>query len=100
VQEICPEKDTVFDNTVNLSRATVTQRIEDISSDLNNQLRNKGKEFESFCLALDESNDTSDTAQSLTVVPGITEYFEVVKELASLKSWHDTTKGESLFLSA
>jgi hypothetical protein len=24
----------------------------------------------------------------------------VVKELASLKSWHDTTKGESLFLSA
>jgi hypothetical protein len=45
VQEICREKGTIC-NTVSLSRATVTQRVEDISSDLPNKLRNKAKEFE------------------------------------------------------
>jgi hypothetical protein len=35
----------------------------------------KGKEFESFCLALDESNDTSNTAQLSIVIRGITIYF-------------------------
>jgi hypothetical protein len=40
VQEICPEKDIVF-NIVNLSRATMTSRGEDISSE-SSQKRNKG----------------------------------------------------------
>jgi hypothetical protein len=71
VQEICLEKETVF-NTVGLSGATMTRRVEDISSDLLNQLRNKSKEFESFCLALDESNDTKNSAQLLIVIQSIT----------------------------
>jgi hypothetical protein len=47
VQEICPGKETVF-NTVTLSHATLTQQVEDISSNLLSQLPNKAKEFESF----------------------------------------------------
>jgi len=58
----------------------VTQRIEDISSDLRNQLRNKAKEFESFCLALDESNDTNETSQLLIIIRGITESFDVIED--------------------
>jgi len=56
MQEIYPEKDIVF-KTVHSSRATMMRPVEDISSDLFNQLRNEVKEPESFCLALDESND-------------------------------------------
>jgi hypothetical protein len=41
----------------------MTWRVEDISSDLLNQLRSKAKEFESFRSALDDSHDTSDTPQ-------------------------------------
>jgi hypothetical protein len=40
----------------------------DISNDLLNQLWNKEKEFESFCFALDEINDTSDAVQVLIVI--------------------------------
>jgi hypothetical protein len=63
-----------------------------------NQLRNTAKEFESFCLALDESNDTSDTAKLLIDIRGITESSEVIEELASLKNLHGTTAGKDLFL--
>jgi hypothetical protein len=94
VQEIW--KKELF-NTVSLSYATMTQQVEDISSDLLNQLRNKAKEFESFCLVLDENNDTSDTAQLLIVIQGITECFEVVKKLGSLISLYGTTR-EDFFL--
>jgi hypothetical protein len=56
--------------------------------------RNKKKKFESFCLALDESNDTSNTAQLLIFIRGIREFFEVVEESASLTSLRDTTIGK------
>jgi hypothetical protein len=52
VQEIYPEKETVF-NTVSLSRATMMRGVDDTSSDLLHELRNKEKEFERFYLALD-----------------------------------------------
>jgi hypothetical protein len=57
-------------------------KVEDNSSYILNQLWNKAKEFESFCLARDDSNDTSDTALTLTVIQGIAESFEVVEEQA------------------
>jgi hypothetical protein len=46
----------------------MTQQVEDIGSELLNQLRNKAKEFANFCLALNESNDTSDTTQLLIII--------------------------------
>jgi hypothetical protein len=55
--------------------------------------------LESFCLPLDESNSTSNTARLLIVIQGVTESFEVGKGLASLKSLHGITTGEDLFLS-
>jgi hypothetical protein len=48
---------------------------------------------------MDESNNTSDTAQLLIIIRGITEFFEVVEELASLKSLHGAITGEDLFSS-
>jgi hypothetical protein len=77
VEEICLEKETVF-NATRLSHTT-TWKVEDICSDLLNQLRNKAKEFESFYLALYERNDTNDTAQSLIAIRDTTKSFEVVE---------------------
>jgi hypothetical protein len=65
LQEIYPEKETVS-IAVNLSRAAIMRRAEDISSDLFSKFRKKVKEFLSSCLTLNESND-SDTAQLLSV---------------------------------
>jgi hypothetical protein len=74
VQDIYPERETVV-NYVSLSRARMTLRVEDIVSDFLNKLRNKAKELEIFCLALDDSNDTSDIAQLLIFISGIRESF-------------------------
>jgi len=59
----------------------------------------KTKEFDRFCLALAESNDTSDTALLLIVIRGITQSFEAVEEVTSPKSLHSTITGKDLFLS-
>jgi hypothetical protein len=45
------------------------QSVEDISSELLNQLRRKAKGFESFFSALDKSNDVSNTAHLLSLEP-------------------------------
>jgi hypothetical protein len=58
----------------------------------------KTKEFDRFCFALDESNDTSDTALSLFVIRGITESFEMDEKLATLKSIRSSATREDLFL--
>jgi hypothetical protein len=68
----------LFLNTVSLSHATMTQRVEDVDSDLLNQLINNAKQSKSFCLALGDRNATSDTVQLLIYIRGITEPFEVV----------------------
>jgi hypothetical protein len=69
-----------------MSYATVTWQVEHTSSDLHNEFRNKIKEYENFCLAPDEHNNTSDTAALLIIIWSITESYEVVEELASVKS--------------
>jgi hypothetical protein len=46
--------------------------VQDTSSDLLNQLRNKAEEIERFYLVLDENNDINNTAQLLIIMQGIT----------------------------
>jgi hypothetical protein len=79
VQEMCAEKRTVFNN-YGLFRAT-TRRVDDIISDLLNQLDTKTKEFENFCLALAEVKYTSNAAQLLIFIRGITKSFQVAEVL-------------------
>jgi hypothetical protein len=75
----------------------MTRRVED-SNDLLNQLRNKTNEFESFCLALDESNNTRDTAQLLIGIRAVTESLEMVEGLASpLKFAWSSIQGKICF---
>lgn len=47
---------------------------------------------------MDESSDASDSGH-LLIIGGITESFDVVAELASLKCLYGITAGEDLFLS-
>jgi hypothetical protein len=67
--------------------------------DLLHKLSNKTKGFESFCSASGKSNDTSDTSQLLIVIRGITESYDVAKELAYLKRLCSRTRRGDLILS-
>lgn len=97
VNEICPDKIKNFQD-ISLSARTVVRRIEDISTNLFNKLKETSTKFEYFSLALDESNDVCSTAQLLIFIRGIDKEFNVTEELAALKSLHGNTKGEDLFL--
>lgn len=68
-----------------------------MGNNLCQQLQEKAQIFEWFSLAIDESNDVSDTAQLLIFVRGIDENFNVYEELLQLCSLKGTTTGEDLF---
>jgi hypothetical protein len=67
------KKKPIF-NIVSLPCATVIQWAED-NSELLNQLRNKARKSERFCLSLDEFHGTNDNVQLLIVIQGIKESF-------------------------
>ncbi|XP_026027535.1 general transcription factor II-I repeat domain-containing protein 2 [Astatotilapia calliptera] len=92
VENICPERKQEFLN-VCLARNTVARRGEDISSDIDRQLRDRGVDFDYFSLACDESTDASDTAQLLIYLRGVDDKMNVTEELLDLKSLKGQTRG-------
>ena len=64
VQETCPDKLRCI-RDVSLSASTITRRVEDIGEHLHETLKESAKFFMYFSLAIDESNDTTDTVQLL-----------------------------------
>ena len=83
--------------SIPLSRKTVVKRINQLSENLMNQLRDVSKEFLCYSLALDESTDLQDTAQLLIFIRGINSRFEITEELLGVESLKDTTTGRDLF---
>ena len=57
----------------------------------------KGKDFIAYSLAVDESTDTSDTAQLSIFIRGVDSGLCVTEEFLGLQSMHGTTTGKDLF---
>lgn len=86
-------KEQAFSN-VSLSRNTVADRTCDLATNLHDQLMEKGKDFVAFTLAVDESSDTSDTAQLAVLIRGVDSSLCDMEELLGLKSMYGTTTGK------
>src|SRR4029434_5032876 len=82
---------------VSLSRNTVADCVCDLATDLQQQLMGKGKDFIAYSLAVDESSDTSDTAQLSIIIRGVDSTLCVTEELLGFKSMHGTSMGKDLF---
>jgi hypothetical protein len=80
-----------------LSWRTVARRLDSIADDLKLNLTDVTKQFECFSIALDESIDSSDTAQLTIFIRGIDTNFNNVEELLSLQPMKYTTKGDDIF---
>lgn len=93
---MCPEKMVDFSN-VSLSRQTVARRIEDLSANLNQQVKDKAKAFEFYSIACDESTDARDTAQLAIFLRGVDIDFAITEELLDLRSLKGTTTGRDIF---
>ena len=92
---VCPDKQRAFQN-VSLSRMTITRRVEEIGSDINDQLKSDKEKYVSVLLALDESTDIGSTAQLLIFIRGVTESFQIFEELFAMISLKDRTRGSDL----
>ena len=57
----------------------------------------KGKDFIAYSLAVDESSDTSGTAQLSIFIHGVDSSLCVTEELLGLKSMHGTTTRKEIF---
>ena len=62
VQETCPDK-LPYIRDISLFASTIIRRVEDIGKHLHETLKESTKFFKFFFLAIDESNDTTDTPQ-------------------------------------
>lgn len=98
MEEVCPQKKHLI-NGLSLSATTIARRVEDLDTNLKNQLKVRAREFVNYSLALDESSDIKDTAQLLIFIRGINSEFLVTEELAALGSLKGTTKSIDLMRS-
>ena len=57
---------------VSISRMTISRRVEEIGSDIDDQLDNDIEKYVFVSLALDESTDIGSTAQLLIFIRGVT----------------------------
>jgi len=82
---------------ISLSNNTITRRIEHLSENITEQIRNYAANCKFFSLALDESTDVTDTAQLCIFIRTINDRFEVYEELLAVEAMTGTTKGVNLF---
>ena len=83
VESICPEKKDLFSN-VSLSGRTITRRIEEMYENLKSSQEDYFEKLQFFTIAVDESTDTTDTAQLAVFVREIKENFHVSEEFVEL----------------
>jgi hypothetical protein len=93
---MCPEKKKVFEG-ISLSANTVSARISELADDTKRQLVNIAKDFEAYSIAIDESTDTTDTAQCAVFIRGVDKHFKVTEELLDLIPLRGTTTGKDVF---
>ena len=80
-----------------MSKQTITRRIEKLSHDVSEQLKDRFHTCSSFSLALDESADISNVAQLSIFVRGMDNNFNMFEELIALESLHGRTRELDIF---
>uniref|UniRef100_A0A0L8FL79 Uncharacterized protein n=1 Tax=Octopus bimaculoides TaxID=37653 RepID=A0A0L8FL79_OCTBM len=89
-------KKQMFAN-VSLSGNTIADRVCEKATDVKTQLIEKCRDFVAYSLAVDESNDTTDTAQLAIFVRGVVSSLNVTEEILDMKSLHETTTRKDTF---
>lgn len=80
-----------------LSRMTVTRRIEDLSADVTNQLQQDISKCVAFSLQFDESTDVTDTAHLMIFMRLVFEDCTTKEELLKMIPLHGRTRGQDMF---
>lgn len=82
---------------VQLSRPTVTRRVEIISRDLETKLKNDIADCKYFSLQFDESTDVTDTAQLCVFIRLVFSDMSAKEELLTMLALKESTRGEDIY---
>ena len=91
----CPEYKHLVEQT-NLSRFTVSRRINDLLDNIKEILKDRLKSCEAFSLALDESTDINDTAQLVIFIRAVTADFDIIEEFLDMAGISSTNTGQDI----
>ena len=93
VESICLEKKELF---LKVGLSAKTRRIEEMSKKLKSSQEDYFEKLQFFSIAIDESTDTTDTAQLAVFVRGIKENFHILEEFVELIPMKNTTTGADI----
>ena len=91
----CPEYKHLVEQ-ISLSRFTVSRRINDLSDNIKETLKDRLKLCEAFSLALDESTDINDTAQLVIFIRAVTADFDIIEEFLDMASLSSTATEQDI----
>ena len=92
---LCPNLKTLFEG-ISLSPNTVASRITDLAANVEKQLLATAKDFKAFSIALDESTDSSGTAQCAVFIRIVDCQLNVTEEFLDLIPLKGTATGNDL----
>ena len=81
---------------ISLSRFTVACRIDDLSENIKVSLKDRISKCSALSIALDENTDSSNTAQLVVFIRGVTDNFEVIEEFLDMASMIAITTGQNI----
>lgn len=93
--EVCPEKKSLFES-VSLSATTLTRRVEEMTKDLFETLKERCRACRYFAIALDESTDIKHTSQLAIFFRGVTNDFDIYEEFVKLVPMKANTSGANV----
>ncbi|KAI6660618.1 General transcription factor II-I repeat domain-containing protein 2-like [Oopsacas minuta] len=82
---------------LSLSDTPVMRRVESISSNINEQLLERARDFTSFSIAIDESKDIFDVEQLVIWSRGVDDNFKITEEMSSLSPMYGKARGIDIF---
>jgi hypothetical protein len=92
---VCRDRVQAFQK-ISLCRNTVAERVDEMATNLNEQILAKNKSFVAFSIAVDESADISGLAQLAVFIRACYRDLNIPEELLDIVSVHTTT-GENIF---
>ena len=78
-QKKCGKKEEF--SKLSLSHQTITRRIDEIGKSIEEELESRAAHFKFYSFAIDESTDSTDTAQSATFIRGIDEKCKISQRI-------------------
>ena len=91
-----PEKVHLFKD-ISLTRNTVAERTDEMSSDLKQQLKGESLGSDHFSIAIDDTVDITGIAQSAVIIRASDNESNIYEEVIELIPMHDTTTSLDIY---